>query len=144
MLLVKKIRKNAVLPTVAHANEDMAYDLRCSEPATIPAKGFCAVPTGIAVQYKNVLGKACGLKVEGRSSLAMDGIFTFAGVLDSGFVGEVVVFLGNMSDKDKYFYESDKIAQIVPHSELADEVKEVKEFPLSGKRGEKGFGSSGV
>ena len=142
MLLVKKLDKRAKLPKVAHPNEDLGFDLMCLGEVIVPAKGFAGVNTGIAAQYKDALGGPCGMKVEGRSSLAMEGIFTMAGVLDSGYSGQIVVFLGNMSEEDKYFDVGDKIAQLVPHKELADEVKEVKEFPLDGNRGTKGFGSS--
>lgn len=143
MLLVKKLDKNATLPTVAHPEEDLGFDLRCLEAVMIPTKGFNSVKTGIAAQYKDRLGSACGLKVEGRSSLASQGIFTMGGIIDATYEGEIVVFLGNLSEKDKYFLKGDKIAQLVPHKELADSVKEV-EYLEEGNRGARGFGSSGV
>ena len=52
-------------------------------------------------------------RIAPRSSLAIRGIETGAGVIDRDFRGEVKVLLRNHSDVDLRIYKGDRIAQVV-------------------------------
>ena len=84
-------------------------------------------------------------KIEGRSGLAFNhGIFTFGGIIDSDYRGEIKVLLAN-SDRDTTFYikKGDRIAQLViqPHWHGIF-VKRQQLSPTA--RGQNGFGSTGI
>jgi len=84
-------------------------------------------------------------KIEGRSGLAFNhGIFTFGGIIDSDYRGEVKVLLAN-TERDTPFYikKGDRIAQLViqPHWHGIFEQRQ-QLSPTA--RGQNGFGSTGV
>jgi dUTP pyrophosphatase len=137
MLKVKKLSPDAVLPTVAHPGEDIGYDLYASEDLTIPARGAAGVHTGIAIEFAPVAG---GI-VKTRSGLAKKRLMCNAGVIDSGYRGEVIVLMENLGDEPYTIRKGDKIAQLLEHPCLAGEVSEGELSDAA--RGAKGFGSSG-
>jgi dUTP pyrophosphatase len=144
----RKLHNNAKAPAVAHPGEDLAYDLFAAEDATLAPGRVILVRTGIAVQFE----PAHGAIVKDRSSMAMKGIKTSAGVIDAGYRGEILVPLTldmnapQSSDSPHAGYAikaGDKIAQMIPVKPLTTfEVEERKELEET-VRGEKGFGSSG-
>ena len=83
-----------------------------------------------------------------RSGLALRyGADTLAGVVDSGYTGEVMVIM--TTDEDIHFEAGDRIAQLliqeVPDVELVymDSMEELEATKAS-NRGANGFGSTGV
>jgi dUTP pyrophosphatase len=137
MLKVKKLVPDATLPTVAHAGEDIGYDLYSVEDITLPAHGAAGVHTGIAIEFVPTAG---GI-VKTRSGLAKKRLMCNAGVIDAGYRGEIIVLMENLGDQPYSISKGDKIAQLLEHPFLAGEVVESE---LSGAaRGSKGFGSSG-
>ncbi len=137
MLKVKRLSPDAVLPTVAHPEEDIGYDLYAAEDVTIAAHGAAGVPTGIAIEFV----PAAGGIVKTRSGLAKKRLMCNAGVIDAGYRGELIVLLENLSDEPYAVRKGDKIAQLLEHRWLAGEVSEGALNQAS--RGAKGFGSSG-
>ena len=139
-LLVKKLSKTATIPTVAHPNEDIGYDISSDEDIIIPPHSGKWISTGIAIGFDN---PEHGCKIEGRSSLASLDIFPIGGIIDPGYRGEVKVRLYNGSNEEYLVFRGDKIAQLVRHVELANDSVEVINIPVfSLQRGDKGFGSS--
>lgn len=167
-LRVKKLDPTAVLPAVAHAGEDLGFDLFALEDAVLPFGEVVKVRTGIAASAVRGPFKL-GLLIRDRSSMAVKGITTSGGVIDAGYTGEIAVLMTNQN-KDwahaldymggfrrnfpmseelpnypvyGYFIKAgDKIAQMVPMMVLTGSVTEVESLE-GGQRGDKGYGSTG-
>jgi len=141
---VKKISKNAKLPTRAYENA-LGYDLYAIEDTFIPAVdenggiGMAKVRTGIAIE----LPPMWGAFIKDRSSMATKRrLIAVAGVIDNDYRGEIMVCLENHSGRPQEIKAGEKIAQLVLIPIANFEVVEVDELSET-KRGEKGFGSSG-
>src|SRR5271166_3692867 len=137
MLKVKRLSPDAVLPTVAHSGEDIGYDLYSCEDLTIAAHGGAAVHTGIAIEF----APSAGGIVKTRSGLAKKRLMCNAGVIDAGYRGEIIVLMENLGEEPYAVRKGDKIAQLLEHPFLADEV--VEDELSEAARGAKGFGSTG-
>lgn len=142
-LKIKRLHKDATLPTKAHPG-DAGWDLHCypknDSPYAEVAPGKSAlVGTGIAVSippgYFGYIRSRSGLA--SKSNLEVG-----AGVVDSGYTGEVRVLLRNHGDRIQYPVLGDRIAQllILPIPEVT--LVEVDSFEET-DRGDGGFGSSG-
>lgn len=100
MLQVKLLDPRAKVPTVANPGEDLAYDLYALEDTTVRINSVTKVKTGIAVAFVSPNPKdkrLYGLLIRDRSSMAAKGIATTAGVIDSGYRGEVMVLMNFIS-----------------------------------------------
>ena len=136
-LKVKKITKKAHLPT-KHDIRDAAFDLYAIDDIVLPAGGTDIVHTGICVEIeKGFFGK-----IESRSSLAKKGIFCTAGVIDSGYRGEVMIVLNNIGSSDYNVEPGHRIAQMIIYKLQNVEIIEIDKLDLQSDRGG-GFGSSG-
>ena len=144
----KKLHESAKAPHVAHPGEDLAYDLFAAEDAMLLPGRVTLVRTGIAIQFE----PAHGAIVKDRSSMALKGVRTSAGVIDAGYRGEIMVpmtlDINSPCNRDGlhggYVIKAgDKIAQMIPVKPLT--YFEVEEFEVLREtvRGDKGFGSSG-
>ena len=145
----RKLHENAKAPQVAHPGEDLAYDLFAAEEVTLVSGRVTLVRTGIAIQFEPPHGAI----VKDRSSMAMKGIKTSAGVIDAGYRGEIRVPLTldvnarQNSDGPHGVYTikaGDKIAQMIPVKPLTTFEVEEAEMLDETIRGAKGFGSSGT
>jgi dUTP pyrophosphatase len=148
MLKVKKLHPDAKLPQ--KDPEDMGYDLFALEDCYLVAgRKPTPVKTGIALQF-DVYG--FGGIIKDRSSMAKKGIFTHAGVIDSGYTGEVIILMsyndmsfdalnGNFMHNTYRIEKGQKIAQLIPQMTYHWGVTEVEEHKET-KRGDKGFGST--
>ena len=79
-LKVKRLTETARLPEKAHQG-DLGYDVFADEDKWIPYGEYRLISTGISVlnnTYKY------GFLIKDRSSIAMKGLFTHAGVIDAG------------------------------------------------------------
>ena len=90
--------------------------------------------------------------------MASKGFAIAGGVIDNGYRGELSVVItftgqfeavpgllcGPVKQKEYKINKGDKIAQLVPIPVTDWPVEEVEEFEDTTKRGEGGFGSSGV
>ena len=134
---VKRLTSDALLPCSAHPG-DLGYDLFSAEDVIIPSGKQHKVRTGIALQFPDGWGGV----IKDRSSMASARVYSSAGVIDSGYRGEVMVLLRNDSGKDYAINKGDKVAQMIPLQVAQMEVVEQDEL-LETSRNEKGFGSSG-
>ena len=128
----------ATLPVKAHKG-DLGYDIFSDENKMIAPGERMLISTGISIMSSN--GKY-GFVIKDRSSMAVKGLFSHAGVIDAGYTGEIKVLLHNTTDKTYQVKKYDKIAQMIPTQVFDFEVKE-KEQHATTARGEGGFGSTG-
>ncbi|MFQ5559853.1 MAG: dUTP diphosphatase [Nitrospinota bacterium] len=138
-LKVFKLKEEGRLPSKSY-DGDLGYDLFAHEDVTLEQGCQKAVPTGIALEFP----PGWGGFIKDRSSLAIKGIYTSAGVIDNGYRGEVRVIVKNDSGCDFIFRRGDRVAQLVPVP-VTNWVVEESEFhnKKSTDRQEGGFGSSG-
>ncbi len=116
---------------------DAGWDLESVEDVIVPANEFTPmIHTGVKVAIPEGY---FGL-IKERSSMAAKGIFVMGGVIDSGYRGEIMVNLANISGYDYTIKKGERIAQIIILPCSAVMVK--GELPDS-ERGEDGFGSTG-
>lgn len=138
-LRIKLLSENAKLPQKAHAG-DLGYDLFANEGAAIFPNETKVVKTGIAIQFPAGYGGF----IKDRSSVATKkGLFTVAGVIDNGYIGEICIALHNGTDSLVHIAPGEKIAQLVLIPTVNFEVTEVDEVVSADQRGEGGFGSTG-
>jgi dUTP pyrophosphatase len=136
---VKKLSENAQLPTKAHLG-DLGYDLYANEGAAIFPNETKVVKTGIAIQFPEGYGGF----IKDRSSVATKkGLFTVAGVIDNGYIGEICIALHNGTDSLIHVTPNEKIAQLVLIPTVDFEVEEVDEVVPTDLRADAGFGSTG-
>tara|TARA_R110002074_G_scaffold86592_3_gene191171 strand:- start:475 stop:897 length:423 start_codon:yes stop_codon:yes gene_type:complete len=137
-LKVKKLTDTARLPEKAHQG-DLGYDVFADEDKWIPPGEYKLVSAGISIwsnSYKY------GFIIKDRSSIAMKGLFTHAGVIDAGYTGEIKILFHNVSATSIKIEKGDKISQLVPTKVYNFEIEQVAELHKT-KRGGDGFGSTG-
>lgn len=136
---VKKLSEHARLPTKAHLG-DLGYDLYSNEGVAIFPNETKIVKTGIAIQFPEGYGGF----IKDRSSVATKkGLFTVAGVIDNGYIGEICIALYNGTDSLIHVGPGEKIAQLVLIPTVNFEVEEVENLISPDARGGQGFGSTG-
>jgi dUTP pyrophosphatase len=134
---VQLLDKNAKVPTNEY---DAGFDLYSIIDTVIPPKQRKTVNTGIAIQMPEHMA---GL-IWPRSGLSVkQGVDVLAGVVDSGYRGQIMVCLYNTSDEIVVLNAGDRIAQII-FQEVPRVLMEVHESLGSSQRGDNGFGSSGT
>lgn len=137
---VKKLVPQAQTPRYAHVGEygDLAADLYASEGMILEPGATVAVPTGVAMEFPSTHGAL----VEDRSGLAVKGITTLAGVIDSGYRGEIRIVVTNLGVTAAEVKQGDRIAQLRIVRRIEAEFVEVAELGEA-TRGAGGFGSTG-
>lgn len=130
--------KGEVLPEYAQPG-DAGADLRSSVDEVLPPRGRMLISTGVSL----ALPENCVGLVWPRSGMAVKkGIDCGAGVIDSGYRGEIKVLLFNHSDEAFPIKKGDRIAQLLVQKVERVRFKQVEELPES-DRGAGGFGSTG-
>jgi len=110
MLKFKKLDPRAKLPTRKNSL-DAGLDVFCLDVETIPANDQSIVRTGIGLADAP---ENCVIQVWPKSGLdAQFGLHTGAGIIDSGYRGEILILLKNMSDSWVRLEAGDAIAQLV-------------------------------
>ena len=143
-LNIKKLREIAILP--GRATEGSAgYDLyACLDSPVIIKKGETVmVHSGIAIEIPSCDYAAF---VFARSGLASKHGITLAnsvGVIDSDYRGEIIVPLINLGTKNFTLNPKERFAQMVFMPVCLPKLIKVNEFSQT-KRGESGFGSTGM
>lgn len=163
MIYFAKLKEKAVIPS--KKDEDAGYDIyACFDEdfVKIGANQTKLVSTGVAW--------ACSpnfyLQIEERSSTGTKGIKKSAGVIDSGYRGEIKIAITNANDRDLFFSNLDEeelrkkydvsenaivyntkkaIAQGIIHRVEKMQVEELSYEELlniKSERGDKGWGSS--
>lgn len=96
-ILWAKIKKNAIIPT--KENENAGYDIYAcfdGDFIDIPINTTKLIPTGLAC----AMNEKYYLQIEERGSTGSKGIKRSAGVVDSGYRGEIFIGITNCSNKD--------------------------------------------
>ncbi len=136
-LKVKRIVEGAKLPFYHHQG-DAGLDIFSAVDCVLEAGAAMAVPTGIKVAIPE--GYA-GL-IWDKSGISLRGVHKLAGVIDSGYRGEVKVVLVNLGREPFRIEKGMKIAQLLIQPVIEVQVVETDELGET-SRGEEGFGSTG-
>ena len=137
-----QLEDGAQVPTYAH-DSDAAADMYAMEDTTISAHSIgTPVKTGVHIQ----LPEGWVAFILPRSSIGAKTplrLSNSAGVIDSGYRGEVRALYDNVSDEPYQIHKGDRIAQmlIMPSYRFKANVVDSLE---DSDRGEAGFGSTGV
>jgi dUTP pyrophosphatase len=136
-LKVQRIHKDAKLPLYQHKG-DAGLDIFSAVDCVLEAGEVKPVPTGIKVAVPEGY---VGL-VWDKSGISLKGVHRLAGVIDSGYRGEVRVVMVNLGKEPYVIEKGMKIAQLLVQP--INEVKVVEAEELENtSRGEEGFGSTG-
>ena len=138
---IKKIKENAILPHYAH-DGDAGVDLYSTEDYVLKPGQRVLVSTGLSM----AIPKGYEGQVRPKSGLALrKGITTCnnPGTIDSGYRGEIGVIAINHGTEEFKIEKGTKIAQMIFNKVEEAKFEEVNELD-STKRGEKGFGSTGL
>ena len=136
-LKVKRIHESAKLPSYGHIG-DAGLDLYSSGTSVLAAGEIKAIATGIQLE---IPAGYVGL-IWDKSGISLKGVHRLAGVIDSGYRGEVKVVMANLGDKDFSVEAGMKIAQLLVQPVIEVNVVDVDDLEQS-SRGEDGFGSTG-
>ncbi|WP_104697742.1 MULTISPECIES: dUTP diphosphatase [unclassified Helicobacter] len=138
---IKKIHPDAIIPEYQTSGA-AGFDIHSIDDYTIRARDALLIKTGLAFE----LEEGFELQIRPRSGLALKHKITVLnspGTIDSDYRGEIMVILYNHSSDDFVIRKGDRIAQgVVAKYERA--VFEICEELSDTKRGEGGFGSSGI
>ena len=135
---VQRLNSEAIIPTKATLS-DAGWDLYAAEDAIIDPSARELISTGVAIAVPEGF---VGLIWDRSSMAAKRGVHRFAGVIDSGYRGEIKVCLWNASDRYCVVNRGERIAQILFQQVPPFTLIEV--FSLDDTdRGRGGFGSSG-
>lgn len=137
-LKVKKVHPEAIVPSFAYPG-DAGMNLYTIDRVTVEPGSMVRLRSGVAMEIPEGYVGLCW----DRSGLSMNhGIKVLAGVIDSGFRGEIVMAVINLGKEAYTFEPGHKVMQMLVQKVEHPEVLEVEELSES-VRGEKGFGSSG-
>jgi len=136
-LKAKKSQRDARLPSYGNIG-DAGLDLFSSVDCEVKRGEIKSIPTGIKLAVPEGY---VGL-IWDKSGLSLRGIHRMAGVVDSGYRGEVKVVIVNIGKKKFIVKKGMKIAQLLIQPVVEAKVEEVEELDET-LRGEKGFGSTG-
>ena len=138
---IQRLHPAAQLPRYAHTGPfgDLAADLHSLAPHTLAPGETLAIPTGLAFAFPADLGGV----IHDRSSLALRGLHTLAGVIDPGYRGELKVILTNLSPAPITLQAGARIAQlrIVPLLQATFIEADTLDQTI---RSDRGFGSTGL
>ena len=140
MVEISLVKLDKSLTTPYYANPgDAGIDLRSSVDLVIMPKEKEIVPTGIKMAIPDGF---VGLVWDKSGYAAKNSIKTMAGVIDSGYRGEIKVVMINLGNEDFKISKDMKIAQILIQPVVRARIIE-KDSLDETTRGEKGFGSTG-
>lgn len=134
-----KLTENAFEP-VRGSERAAGLDLRSAYDLTVPPRGKAVVKTDLQIDVP------CGSygRVAPRSGLAVKNFIDVgAGVIDEDYRGNLGVVLFNHSDQEFRVNRGDRIAQLICERIFYPELEEVDKLDDT-KRGESGFGSTGI
>lgn len=118
---------------------DIGWDVEAMEDATLVA-GECA---NVAVNCRLALPEGFYADIRNRSSMSRRGIYVDQNVIDTGYRGELFIFLRNMQPKMTTVRAGERIAQLVFHRVHPVWLDEIEDVPMTTDRGARGFGSTG-
>lgn len=121
---------------------DAGWDLFVSRDCVIPPGETIDVHTDIKIDMPPYLYA----RIVGRSStLRKHMLMVNEGIIDNGYTGELFVCIHNLGDEPFYVRKGMRLAQVLFHTIEDVRWSEVEEVaPTPGKRGNNGFGSTGI
>ncbi len=134
---VKRIHKDAKLPCYGHVG-DAGLDLFSVMECVLKAGEVRAISTGIQLAIPDGY---VGL-IWDKSGISLKNIHRLAGVVDSGYRGEIKVVMTNLSTETFSIAKGMKIAQMLIQPVIKVRVVD-SEVLDDTSRGENGFGSTG-
>ncbi len=138
---IRLINSGARAPLFAH-DGDACADIYANENKIIPPKEIDIISTGFSME----IPVGFEAQIRPRSGLAIKkgiGVLNSPGTIDSGYRGEVKIILINLGQDPFEVNVGDRIAQIGIR-ELPSVSFVIKDELSDTKRGEGGFGSTGV
>lgn len=139
---IKRI-ENGKLPTYeTEGSAGADCYARITEKVIVKAKTVETIPLGFSVE----IPEGYEMQIRSRSGLARKNgiqVFNAPGTIDSDYRGEVGAIIHNASEKDFEINPGDRIAQAVIAPVIQAKWEEVEELSET-KRGEGGFGSTGI
>ena len=136
-LKVKRIHEDAKLPLYQHKG-DAGLDVFSSIDCVLEKGEVKPISSGIKVAIPEGY---VGL-IWDKSGISIKGVHRLAGVVDSGYRGEVKVVMVNLGDEPFVIDKGMKIAQLLIQPINKVKIVEVEELEET-SRGEEGFGSTG-
>lgn len=137
-LKFKKLVSDAKPPSYSHPG-DAGMDICASKEVAIKKGEAVKIPTGIAMEipdgYVGLVWDKSGLSTN-------HGLKTLAGVIDSGYRGEIMIGLINLGKEDYMIEKYQKVAQILIQKIERGSFEEVGMLSDT-SRGADGFGSTG-
>ncbi len=134
----KRLDGTAKLPSYANPG-DAGMDFYSAENSILQPNERKTIKTGVAMAIPD--GYA-GLIWDKSGLASKKGIKTMAGVIDSGYRGEVQIVLHNLGNEEFAVEKGMKIAQMLIQPIHQPRLEEVSELD-STERGSGGFGSTG-
>ena len=136
-LLVERLTSSAKLPSRAHPT-DAGLDLYADEEAILAPGEYRYIKTGLRLA---IADGHVGL-IWDKSGLAGKGLHCLAGVIDSGYRGEIRINIVNLNPHEHRIEAGQKITQLLIQK---IEIHEIIESGLNNDtdRGIGGFGSTG-
>lgn len=134
----KKLVKFAIEPSFGHPG-DAGADLCSVENIQIEPGQYKQVKTGLAIEIPQGF---VGL-IWDKGSSPVRGWHTMAGVFDSGYRGEYILFLYNITDQPVTISKGEKIAQLLIQPIIYPTYKETNTMSDT-SRGTGRLGSTGI
>lgn len=139
-LVVKFKRLDKAMPPPAYAYpEDAAFDLYSAENKLLAPGERHGFKTSLIIEipdgYAGLVWDKSGLGITG-------GLKTLGGVIDSGYRGEIIIGIVNLSGGEYAITKGQKIAQMLIQKKEPVALQEIDTLSET-ERGESGFGSSG-
>lgn len=138
-LYIHKIDPEAHIPEYAHPG-DAGMDIFSNEDILLEPQERRAIKTGIAMQVPEGY---VGLVWDKSGRALKEGLSTMAGVIDSGYRGEVMIVILNTSVTKIQIVRGQKLAQILIQPFISPKIVELASLDDS-SRGNRGFGSTGL
>lgn len=136
---IVKLHEDMTTPHYAHLG-DAAFDLRSAEELVLEPKARHTVKSGIKMAIPDGY---FGLIKDRSGNAHKFGIHCLAGVIDSGYRGEVGVVMVNLGDEPFNITKDQKIAQMLIMPVPKVNIQMVEDLDDS-VRGKGGFGSTGT
>ena len=137
---IKLLNENAKVPNKKH-ELDIGYDLYSDNEYLLKAQSVTMVHLGISIELPNNVGGFV-LPRSGLSSEHLIAPINSPGLIDPGYIGELMVPLMNYSNIDYTVERNERIAQLVAINTQIINFQQVENHDTS-ERSTGGFGSTG-
>ena len=136
---IKKLDPAAIVPEYAHSG-DAAFDVFALKDTQIAARDRAIISTGFAMEFP--VGYV-GLVWDKGGPPAKFGLTTMAGVIDSGYRGEILIVMYNTANTRYTFKRGDKVAQILIQPVVRGKIVQADQLSATSRAAGR-FGSTGT